>query len=172
LGRKISYILDGGPASIGVESTIVDVRDPKSPVLLRPGAITIQQLERALACRVTRRKQATPQSKDETDAQLAPGMLARHYSPRTRVVLHERIALDAREPADEAFVFMSKPARRLAANVFWFDPRGNLRGIARRLFATLRDVDALKFNSIHVELAPGGGLADAINDRLRRAAAR
>jgi L-threonylcarbamoyladenylate synthase len=56
--------------------------------------------------------------------------------------------------------------------VFWLDPRGELPGVARRLFATLRKVDAMQFTRIHVELAPGDGLADAINDRLRRAAAR
>jgi L-threonylcarbamoyladenylate synthase len=60
----------------------------------------------------------------------------------------------------------------LPRNVFWLDARGELRGVARRLFATLRKIDALGFERMHVELAPGEGLATAINDRLRRAASR
>jgi L-threonylcarbamoyladenylate synthase len=106
-------------------------------------------------------------------AQLAPGLLARHYSPRTPVVLHERLALADAAPPDEAFVFLRKPAGApRAKNIFWLDPRGDLRGAAQRLFATLRELDAKQFRRIHIELAPGDGLAAAINDRLRRAAAR
>jgi len=174
LGEKIRYILDGGAARIGVESTIVDLRDPARPKLLRPGAITLAQLERVLGRHVGR--PAHTRSPRATAAQLAPGMLARHYSPRTPVELHSRIR-STDEPR-EAYVFQRKPtahlraSRGVAKNVFWLDEDGDLRGVAHRLFATLRRLDAMKFNRIHVELAPGGGLGDAINDRLRRAAAR
>jgi L-threonylcarbamoyladenylate synthase len=173
LGRKIAHILDGGPARIGLESTIVDLRDPLRPRLLRPGAITREQLSRALgrpvaAPTVTRARAGA--------AQVAPGLLARHYSPRTPVVLHARI--DARAPArgaaDEAWLFLARPAAAAvrAKNVFWLDPRGELHGAARQLFATLRRLDRAGYQRIHVELARGEGLAAAINDRLRRAAAR
>ena len=106
---------------------------------------------------------------------MAPGLLLRHYSPRTRVELHPALpAAGAIGPArDEAWVYLRRPgAGRMSPNVFWLDERGNLRGAARRLFATLRKLDALKFRRIHVELAPETGLGLAINDRLRRAAAR
>ena len=170
LGGKIRYILDGGPAPIGLESTIVDVRNPRIPRLLRPGAITREQLEQVLGGRVAvaRRSAKTPRG-----AQLAPGLLKRHYSPHTQVVLHETVA-----PADwlgaspdEAWLLIMKPKRATPPNVFWLDARGNLRGVARRLFSQLRKLDAAGYRRIHVELAPGGGLAEAINDRLRRAAA-
>ena len=172
LGRKIRYILEGGPSSIGLESTIVDLRDPQTPVLLRPGAITKQELEQAIGRRVATRKNRRAHAGHPNEAQLAPGMLTRHYSPRTRVVLHARIPASGQHLPNEAFIFMRKPTRARQPNIFWFDARGDLRGIARSLFATLRRVDSLKFQAIHVELASGEGLADAINDRLRRAAAQ
>jgi L-threonylcarbamoyladenylate synthase len=170
LGAKIRYILDGGAAPIGLESTIVDLRDPRTPRLLRPGAITREQLERVLGVRVAvaRRSIRTPHG-----AQLAPGLLKRHYSPHTRVTLHGSAAsVDWRNARpDEAWLLIMKPGRATPPNVFWLDARGNLRGVARRLFSQLRKLDTVGYRQIHVELAPGGGLAEAINDRLRRAAA-
>ena len=171
LGKKIRFILDGGPCTIGLESTIVDLRNPQKPRLLRPGAITRAQLERTLGVRVLAASSAT---QPKTGAQLAPGLLARHYSPRKPVTLHAKLSVAAvqRSPASEAWVFLAKPKNLSGKNVFWLDADGDLPGVARRLFATLRRVDALRFTRIHVELARGKGLADAINDRLRRAAAK
>ncbi len=169
LGGKISHVLDGGSSQIGLESTIVDLRDLARPRLLRPGAITREALERALARKVAA-PSASKTSAASSRAQLAPGMLARHYSPRTPVVLHAH--LEAPGARDEAFVFLRRPAGPRRRNVFWLDPRGELRGAARRLFAVLREVDRRGFARIHVERAPDEGLGVAINDRLRRAAAR
>jgi L-threonylcarbamoyladenylate synthase len=175
LGKKIRHILDGGPARIGLESTIVDVRDPARPRLLRPGAITRAELERALGRKIGVAARRAPPAK-KNRAQLAPGSLARHYSPRTPIVLHEKLtAARARAGhAGEAWVLSAKPARvpASAKNIFWLDARGELGGAARHLFATLRRLDDGRFKKIHVALARGGGLAEAINDRLRRAAGR
>lgn len=172
LGSRIRYILDGGPAHIGLESTIVDLRDPSKPSVLRPGAITAAEIERALGRPLVAAKPA-PKAR-RASGQVAPGLLARHYSPRTPVVLHERIPAQARgaQDAREAYVYLRRPATRTPANVFWLDARGDLRGVARRLFATLRKLDAMAFTRIHIELAPDEGIGRAINDRLRRAAAR
>jgi L-threonylcarbamoyladenylate synthase len=169
LGKKISYILDGGPSHIGVESTIVDLRDENVPRLLRPGAVTQGDLERVLGVSVeAQRKRAA------TRAQVAPGLLRRHYSPRTPSVLHEYLSTDpaAGFPAEEAWLFITKPRTVVGKNIFWLDGRGDLRGAARRLFSVLREIDAGDFTRIHFERAQGGGLADAINDRLLRAAGR
>jgi L-threonylcarbamoyladenylate synthase len=167
LGNRIRYILDGGPTQIGLESTIIDIRDEKHPRLLRPGAITRRDLEQALGCRVLVVKQsATPKV---SKAQEAPGMLARHYSPRTPLMLHRRMVTLG--STNEAFVYFQRPIHWRARNVFWLDQGGDLAGAARCLFSTLRKLDAAGFQRIHIELAPGHGLADAINDRLRRAAA-
>ena len=171
LGNKIQYILDGGPARIGLESTIVDVRDPARPRLLRPGAITLVALERALGRKVGVASRRVDRGKIST-AQLAPGLLARHYSPRTPIVLHEKLPAPGAGSRHEAWVLAFRPAGQIAPNVFWLDAHGELRGAARRLFALLRRLDDGRFKRIHVALASGGGLADAINDRLRRAAGR
>lgn len=170
LGKKIGHILDGGPARIGLESTIVDLRNPRRPRLLRPGKITRQEIERELGIRI-----AVPvrRSKPRT-AQLAPGQLARHYSPRTPVELHDAIDWRSAKPASmtEAWLFLERPRRPRGRAIFWLGTSGDLRLAARRLFAVLRQIDEAGFRKIHVELAPGGGLAEAINDRLRRAAAK
>jgi L-threonylcarbamoyladenylate synthase len=171
LGRKISHVLDGGAAAIGLESTIVDLRNSARPRLLRPGAITLADVERVLGRKVV---DASRSSARRRQAQLSPGRLARHYSPRTPVVLHARLnATKAlRSPADEAWLFLRKPAAAKARNIFWLDDRGQLRGAAHRLFGLLRTLDARAYRRIHVELTDGTGLGAAINDRLRRAAAK
>jgi L-threonylcarbamoyladenylate synthase len=170
LGGRIGHILDGGPCTVGLESTIVDVRDPVRPRLLRPGAITREQLEKVLDRKVGSGRTAGSARK----AQLAPGMLKRHYSPRTPVVLHDR--LTARKAAGgrkDAWVFAARPKGVIGGNIFWLDPRGDLRGAARRLFALLRRLDAAGHTRIHLEKIPGrAGLAEALNDRMARAAAR
>lgn len=170
LGKKIRHILDGGAAPIGLESTIVDLRDPAHPRLLRPGAITRAQLRRALGTRVGGKTRPGR----EGEAQVAPGSLKRHYSPHARVVLHARLTrrdLAGGKP-DEAWLFLKRPAGRALPNVFWLDRTGTHAAVARRLFARLRELDQAGFRVIHVELARGTGLAEAINDRLRRAAAQ
>jgi len=171
LGKKIRHILDGGAARIGLESTIVDLRDAARPRLLRPGAITRAELERVLGTKVAGLPAAS-RHRAGGPGELAPGMLARHYSPRTPVVVHQTLPRGAARTAGDAWVAVARPAGRVGKNIFWLDPRGDLRGAARRLFALLRELDRGRFKKIHVELACGGGLADAINDRLRRAAAR
>ncbi len=167
LGTKIRYILDGGPAQIGLESTIIDLRRPRKPQLLRPGAITQAQLEAVLRCRVSVHQRRTA-SVSATKSQLAPGLLKRHYSPTTPVVLHA--ALKCFPAKQEAYLCIRRPDGPRPTNLFWLDARGNLPAAARRLFATLRKLDGMAFDRIHVEFARGEGLAVAINDRLRRAA--
>jgi L-threonylcarbamoyladenylate synthase len=169
LSGRIRHVLDGGPSHIGLESTIIDLRDPARPRLLRPGAITREQLQRALGCNVAAAPSA-PNAGRARRAQLAPGLLARHYSPRTPVTLHDHLP-DARN-LDEAYVHLRRPPGSRRANVFWLDSRGDLRGVARRLFAVLRELDGKGFTRLHVERAPNEGIGLAINDRLQRAAAR
>lgn len=171
LGSAIGHILDGGPCRHGLESTIVDVRDPGRPALLRPGVITAEQLSRVLGVPVSagsrRRKSGMPA--------LAPGLLARHYSPLRPMLLHRRItaAMAARARPDEAWICFRRPDWAGAAqNVFWLSARGDVGEAGRRLFALLRRLDKASWTRLHVELAPADGPGLAINDRLRRAAAR
>jgi L-threonylcarbamoyladenylate synthase len=170
LGRRVRHILDGGPSRIGVESTIVDLRDPRRPTVLRPGAITRAEIARALGQRVRARPSG--------GRPVAPGQRPRHYSPRTPVRLHAKVTRRmAADAPREAWVFLARPRWRgtglhRQGNVFWLDPRGELRGVARRLFATLRALDRRGFAGIHVERPSGPGLAEALVDRLSRASAR
>lgn len=167
LGTRIGYILDGGPSEIGIESTIVDLRNPRRPRILRPGAIPRGQI-----ARVTGVSLPVPSRRYRLGsvdaAQPAPGMLPRHYSPGTPLLLHKRMPRAAGR--DEAWLHLRRPRGTLAPNVFWLDSRGDMRAVARRLFAMLRKLDAMSFRVIHVEMASGRGLGEAINDRLRRAA--
>jgi L-threonylcarbamoyladenylate synthase len=171
LGGRIRHILDGGPCRHGLESTIVDVRDPRRPVLLRPGVITVAQLQRVLGVpvRVRRRRSAVA-----TPA-LAPGLLARHYSPGRPLRLHRRITaamVDRAAPAD-AWICFRRPAWAAGRNnVFWLSPTGDARAAGRRLFSSLRRLDRRDWRRLHAEMAPAGGPGAAINDRLRRAATR
>lgn len=171
LGKRIRYILEGGSCAVGVESTIVDMRDPKRPRILRPGAITRIQIERVLKVPV---REMRPSGRP-TATQLAPGMLTKHYSPRTPVSLHvglkESMVPDG--SCDQAWVFLARPKRIRGSNIHWLDSRGDLKGVARRLFALLRELDSAGYSRLNFETpATSQGLAAAIVDRLRRAAAK
>jgi L-threonylcarbamoyladenylate synthase len=187
LGRRLKHILDGGPSEVGVESTIVDLRDPRRPRLLRPGQVTRAELQKVLGVRV----QVGPGRDFGVKAgpdrgMIAPGMLARHYSPRTPVGLHRRLTVKDVAAGDErtAWVFRRRPGGA-GRNVFGWDvgvgdgavsgaqrARRSRSTFAYNLFAVLRELDGQGWKSIQVELAPKGGIGDAINDRLTRAAAK
>lgn len=182
LGGKIQHILDGGPCRIGLESTILDLRTPSRPVILRPGAIERKDLEAVLGRRVT--KLSSKEGSKTIGAAVAPGLLTKHYSPRTPLELHRRISRAAAEsfPAGDVVLFIFRPAwtvdQRLADRVVWLadadaDPEGALGRAARGLFAQLRRLDSGGWKRIHAVLVPGSSaLALAINDRLQRAAAK
>ncbi len=189
LGTRIRHILNGGESAIGLESTILDLRDPLKPALLRPGAISAQAISAVVGRRVrvatwkSKAPKAASRAAQATAGELAPGMLSKHYSPRTPITLHPRLNAQVlkRIPDDEAALFIFKPptlggvkrTTAAAGNVFWLAERGNLPGAARRLFGLLRALDDGRWKRIHAEHASGrDGLALAINDRLTRAAAK
>lgn len=166
LGARIPHILDGGTCAVGVESTVLDVTHPARPRILRPGAVTAAQLEQFLGVKVHHAR-----SRHSGARQLAPGMLERHYSPRTPLVLQRP---PARLPAGLAAVWLRRPKGRPAKHVLWLSARGALPEVARNLYHVLRRADAGGYRQIWVEPLPteAGGLATAINDRLQRAAAK
>ncbi len=170
LGQRISYILEGGPSRVGVESTIVDLRDPAKPVLLRPGAITQKQLEKVLKTSVRWR----PRSLSKKQAASAPGTLKSHYSPRTPLKLHRRIVLKEalNSKQDEAWIFFDANPDRKRTNFFSLNARGEPARAAKQLFGILQKLDRQRFRQLHAEMAPRNGIGDAINDRLQRAAAK
>jgi L-threonylcarbamoyladenylate synthase len=90
------------------------------------------------------------------------------------VILHRRLSLRqaAKGEPSEAWLFLKRPPGPARRHLYWFDVAGKAPAIAKKLFAMLRQLDHAGYACIHVELMPGTGLAEAINDRLRRAAAK
>jgi len=183
LGERIEHILDGGACALGVESTIVDLRNPASPRVLRPGSITLEQLSEVLGVPVTLRRSRTlpgngKKKGKSAGAQRAPGMLERHYSPRTRVRLVKEITSDEVVSAGRrvAFLFLARPADpRLAAlgsRVAWLSLTGEPVEASRTLYAHLRKLDAGGYREIVVQRLPDAPAFVVITDRLTRAAAR
>jgi L-threonylcarbamoyladenylate synthase len=163
LTGRIDLIVDGGPVEVGVESTIVGCFE--TPMLLRPGGLPREAIERALGCRLASVPEAMA---GEAAAPLAPGMLASHYAPRTPVRL-EAVRIDPGE-ALLAFGPIAPIGADLATAVMNLSPRGDLAEAAANLFGYLRSLDTRGAHSIAVMPVPDRGLGEAINDRLRRAA--
>ena len=173
-GAKVPWILDGGPCAVGLESTIVDVSDPDVPPrLLRPGPITVETLGKILGQPIE--LVAPTKGADKTQGMVAPGLLARHYSPRTPLILWDPamgppIASNART----AWVRLSRPASGghppSNTEVFWLSENGELGEAARGLYELLRRLDEAGFAKIYCEMAPEADIGAALNDRLRRAA--
>jgi|SRR5262245_3436728 len=162
----IDLIVDGGPAPVGLESTIVACLDAR-PVLLRPGAISRAAIEQALGEALL--DQGESPSLADGEAPQAPGQLASHYAPRTRL----RLKADAVRPGEVLLAFgpvLPAGAER-AALVLNLSPRGDLVEAAANLFSHLRALDAAGAGTIAVMPVPTAGLGEAINDRLTRAAA-
>ncbi len=172
LGGRIRHILDGGPCPVGVESTIVDLSDPRQPCILRPGAISAQAIGAVLRKAGLPARVAVLKKKS---AVRAPGLLDQHYSPHTPLTVVNRLSATQRRNADArtALIFQRRP-KAGGANVFQFSRTGALPDVARQLYAELRRADLAGFKRIVAEAAPaaGGPLATAINDRLQRAAAK
>ena len=163
LAGRIDLIVDGGPVDVGVESTIVGCFD--QPMLLRPGGLPRGEIERVLGRAL---RQPPADADNESGQPLAPGMLASHYAPRTRV----RLNAGTIEPGEVLLAFGSKaiPGVDAAAAVMNLSARGDLAEAAANLFGYLRALDAKGARTIAVMPVPHHGLGEAINDRLRRAA--
>jgi L-threonylcarbamoyladenylate synthase len=163
LGGRIDLIVDGGAVEVGVESTIVGCFD--QPMLLRPGGLPRGEIERVLG----RALLQPPRDPDgDSGAPLAPGMLASHYAPRTRVRLEARDIGDGE--ALLAFGSDAVPGVDATTAIMNLSARGDLTEAAANLFGYLRALDARGARTIAVMPVPHHGLGEAINDRLRRAA--
>jgi L-threonylcarbamoyladenylate synthase len=191
LGDAIDYVLDGGPCTVGVESTIIDFSRGR-PVLLRPGGMTREAIQAIVG--------ETLLDPDD-DAPAAPGTLASHYAPHAEVIAvepHEvpatvmRVAAELAAKPDEESAPASPSGRvkratmvreRIAvlapASEFpaWgpiaaraYPLPDDLPGMARGLYAALRDLDAMGVEVVIATLPPAVGLGEAVGDRLRRAA--
>jgi L-threonylcarbamoyladenylate synthase len=163
LAGRIDLIVDGGAVAVGVESTIVGCFE--APMLLRPGGLPREAIERVLGRMLVQ----PPDDADQDSSQpLAPGMLTSHYAPRTRVRLNAE-TIEAGE-ALLAFGPAALPGVDAATAVLNLSARGDLNEAAANLFGYLRTLDASGARAIAAMPVPDHGLGAAINDRLRRAA--
>ncbi|MEZ5274806.1 MAG: L-threonylcarbamoyladenylate synthase [Opitutaceae bacterium] len=173
LGDRIGFILEGGPCRIGIESTILDLVTGSLPRILRPGAVSEDQIRAVLG--PIQKGPFAVASPSETQGLIAPGLLDRHYSPGTPLVLRTRPFASEELmnlPTDVAALCIQKPGDA-RPNIFWLSEDGDPREVARRLFSMLRDLDRAGFGSIEAEpMTDEADLGRAINDRLRRAAGR
>lgn len=153
LGDAVAIVLDGGPCTMGVESTVIAL-DAAGATLLRPGAIPRAAIEDVVG----------PLRAPSTgSAPASPGMLESHYAPRARLRLNASRA----EPEERYLAFGPGSGGDLNLS-----PSGDLVEAAANLFAFLRALDATEANTIAVAPIPESGLGEAINDRLSRAAVR
>jgi L-threonylcarbamoyladenylate synthase len=153
LGNRIDAVLDGGPSLVGVESTIVGLDGPAR--LLRPGGIGVERINAVLGGTLLAAGKGIT----------APGQLASHYAPKARV------RLNVTTPAPgEVWVGFGADCPNATLTL---SAAGDLAEAAANLFATLREADILAATTGMIAFAPipDAGLGQAINDRLRRAAA-
>jgi len=161
---ELAYILDGGPCTVGVESTIVDFTRGR-PALLRPGGLPREAIEAIVG----------PLADAGDDAPAAPGTLASHYAPRAEVIAVAPDDVPAAVAANAgARIAVIAPRAAFAA---WgpLDAQpvalpDDVAALAAALYATLRDLDAEGVDVVIAALPPAAGLGEAVGDRLRRAA--
>ena len=165
LSGSVDLILDGGECSVGLESTIIDLSRER-PAILRPGAVTAEQVSGVLQEQV---------GSWSTDAPRVSGNLPSHYAPKARVEIvgHAEMTHRACELAAEGrrvAMLTAKPPASQGDKVVWIIIPQSAQDLAHELYALLRQVDALECNVALISLPEEEGLGAAIADRLRRAA--
>jgi L-threonylcarbamoyladenylate synthase len=168
LGENAGLILAGGKAAVGLESTVLDMTGDV-PVLLRPGAVTFEDLQQHIG-------KVAVELESVSDKPKSPGQLLKHYAPKTPLRLR---AVDIK-PGEALLAFGSTRFMGLQgggsvkelprAAYLNLSEQGDLNEAAANLFTMLHQLDGGGFKSIAVMDIPGTGLGMAINDRLRRAA--
>ena len=152
-GSKIKYILDGGKCNIGIESTIIDLRN--KPKILRLGGLEISKIKKFLGKKID--LDINPNKK------IAPGQSKLHYSPgiplRMNVIKPKK---------NEAFILIKKEINS-HPNYFYLSKKSNLKEAAKNLYSTLRKIKIKKYKSIAVAKIQNIGIGQSINDRLKRA---
>lgn len=163
-GDTVSLILDGGATDVGIESTIIAFTGP-SPMLLRPGAIDAEAIENLLGVRLRLPDAGAPR---------ASGTLASHYAPRTRarlVAAHALLAeLRQHLERDERVAVLARTAHEPADfDGRWIDAPMDSEGYAQALYASLRELDDARADTLLIEGVPDDLAWQAIRDRLSRA---
>jgi L-threonylcarbamoyladenylate synthase len=158
LGDRVAYVLDGGPCSVGIESTVLSLAGP-APLLLRPGGISREQIEEVIG-------PITRQSEPSEEAHPSPGMHPRHYSPRTHLLLVFKGQLP-HQGRGAYLQLQCAPGGQVDAVVLM---PATASAYAAQLYRTLHELDARGLDWIAVEVPPDTPEWDAVRDRLTRAA--
>lgn len=172
---KISAIVDGGPCRVGVESTIVDLTEER-PRLLRPGGITPEQLIAVLGDLVVDKAVTAQIGKDAVVK--APGMKYRHYAPSEPVVIvsgsREAAAAYIRRhfvPGDRVLCFQEELPLYAGCDPLSYGQESDVSSLSAGLFAALRELDDPAIHQVYARCPVGGGIAYAVQNRLKKAAA-
>ena len=172
---RIDAIVDGGACQVGVESTIVDLTEQR-PRLLRPGGITPEQLLEVLGDLVVDKAVTAQIDKDEVVK--APGMKYRHYAPAEPVVIvsgsREKAAEYIHrhfEPGDRVLCFEEELPLYAGCNPLSYGQEADVNTLSAGLFAALRELDDPTIHQVYARCPVGGGVAYAVQNRLKKAAA-
>jgi L-threonylcarbamoyladenylate synthase len=164
LGNKCDVVIDGGACRVGVESTVISFTGTV-PVILRPGGITVEQIEELIGS-VEKLADKSPQVSDLE----SPGMMPNHYAPATTLSTFTEIPASF-ERRNDVGVLLFKPSTRNFAGVTEvLSKSGDTQEAATNFFAALCRLDSLNLQEIVVEYVPDQGLGSAINNRLAKAA--
>jgi L-threonylcarbamoyladenylate synthase len=167
LDGRIDLVLDGGSTPVGVESTVLDMTS-EPPTLLRPGGVTLEQLESCLG------EVRVLSSDDDEAASRSPGLRFRHYAPRARIVLiepgtGERAVTSWLEAGKSVALMIQRAAGLERPGLTVRSMPADSEGYARELFGVLRELDSRGVDAIFVEAIAEEGLGRTVMDRLRRA---
>ncbi len=164
LGGKISYILDGGTCEKGIESTVVGFEND-TVVIHRLGAVSMEEIKKVAGKVIVKNK--------ETAKPASPGMLSKHYSPKTKIIFTETPEefLKDFNPEDVGVIAFKKYLKQVPTeNQILLSPAGDLNEAAKNLYSALHVLDSKNLKIILAEKFPDKGNGKAINDRLGRAA--
>ena len=153
----LKLIIDGGDAKIGIESTVIDCRG-KNPIILREGFITSEKIEEITNLKVV--------NKNLSDGLLSPGLLNKHYSPNTKVLINQKKYIVG--SGCLSFGELPKDFKN-SKHHFNLSLSENLFEASHLLYEGLRYLDKYNLNFIQVLPIPNVGIGKAINDRLKRA---
>ena len=172
---RIEAVVDGGPCRVGVESTIVDLTDSR-PRLLRPGGISPEQLVSVLGDLVIDRAVTAQIDKDAVVK--APGMKYRHYAPQEPVVIvsgsREKAAAYIHRhfvPGDRVLCFEEELPLYADCNPLAYGKEADVGTLSAGLFGALRELDDPAIHQVYARCPVGGGVAYAVQNRLKKAAA-
>ena len=172
---KIPLIVDGGPCRVGVESTIIDLTE-NPPRLLRPGGITPEQLAEVLG-EITVDKAVTAQI-DKDEVVKAPGMKYKHYAPQCQVLIvsgsREKAAAYIRKhfaPGDRVLCFTEELPLYQGCQPLAYGSEADVATLSAGLFSALRELDKPGIGKVYARCPVGGGIAYAVQNRLKKAAA-